>query len=125
MKINRFKKTYTLWKDFSFEAAHSLKKVPAWHQCKRLHGHSYKIRVHFSGLITAEHDWLVDYGEVSTVVKPFIAKLDHQNLNSIFEVETTAENIAWWFSERLHGKIQHLSGVEVFETPTTSVMIHL
>ena len=31
-----------LWKDFAFEAAHKLTRVPLGHQCARLHGHSYK-----------------------------------------------------------------------------------
>lgn len=125
MKINRHTATYRLWKDFTFEAAHSLTQVPSHHQCRRLHGHSYRVRVHCSGLLIAGHDWLVDYGDVSDYVRPFIQQVDHQNLNKILTVETTAENLAWWFAERIGRKLTCLSAVEVFETPTSSVTIEI
>lgn len=124
-RFDRFKKNFRLWKDFSFEAAHSLTQVPSYHQCRRLHGHSYRIRVHCSGLLVAGHDWLVDYADISASVKPFIDQLDHRNLNQILKVETTAENLAWWFAERIAPRLKELSAVEVFETPTSSVMIEL
>lgn len=73
----------------------------------------------------AGHDWLVDYGDVSAFVKPFIDQLDHRNLNKILKVETTAENLAWWLAERIGNRLKELSAVEVFETPTSSVMIEL
>ncbi|EEW8595914.1 6-carboxytetrahydropterin synthase, partial [Escherichia coli] len=31
----------TLFKDFTFEAAHRLPHVPQGHKCGRLHGHSF------------------------------------------------------------------------------------
>lgn len=122
--MNRYEKTYKLYKDFRFEAAHQLTKVAAGHQCARLHGHSYKLRVHCSGLITAENDWLIDYSEIGEVTKSeIIDKLDHQNLNDILPYETTAENLSFWIMEILSKKIHCLSGIEIFETPTTSVLI--
>jgi len=120
-RFDRFKMPFELWKDFSFEAAHSLRNVPSHHQCHRLHGHSYKVRVHCSGLLLAGHEWVVDYAEIAASVKPFIEQLDHRNLNDILKVETTAENLAWWLAERISGRLRELSAIEVFETPTTSV----
>ena len=35
----------TLFKDFTFEAAHHLPHVPAGHKCGRLHGHSFMVRL--------------------------------------------------------------------------------
>ncbi|VEA32982.1 6-pyruvoyl tetrahydrobiopterin synthase [Salmonella enterica subsp. enterica] len=35
----------TLYKDFTFEAAHRLPHVPEGHKCGRLHGHSFMVRL--------------------------------------------------------------------------------
>jgi 6-pyruvoyltetrahydropterin/6-carboxytetrahydropterin synthase len=121
MKQERLNHTYKLWKDFSFEAAHQLTKVPLGHQCGRLHGHSYKVRVHCEGSLDPQMEWVVDYAEIARVVRPVIEKLDHTFLNHHLDFETTAENLSWWLAEKFSACLPQLSGVEVFETPTTSV----
>jgi 6-pyruvoyltetrahydropterin/6-carboxytetrahydropterin synthase len=123
MKANKYNQIFKLWKDFTFEAAHQLTKVPPGHQCGNLHGHSYKIRVHCKGKLREDRDWVVDYADIAVAVKPIIAELDHSFLNHIIEGETTAENLAFWIAFKLHTKLRSLYAVEVFETPTTSVLI--
>ena len=39
----------TLFKDFTFEAAHRLPHVPEGHKCGRLHGHSFMVRLEITG----------------------------------------------------------------------------
>jgi len=117
----RFKQTFKLWKDFSFEAAHQLKNVPEGHQCGRLHGHSYKVRVHCEGMLDPKMEWVVDYADIAKAAKPVIERLDHTCLNDHLPFETTAENLAWWLCETIRESLPQLSAVEVFETPTTSM----
>jgi 6-pyruvoyltetrahydropterin/6-carboxytetrahydropterin synthase len=81
------------------------------------------VRIHCSGKLDPERDWVVDYSEISRVVSPVIEELDHCFLNHHLSMETTAENLAWWIGDRIHAKLPQLSGVEVFETPTTSVYL--
>jgi len=127
MKDERLEKTFKLWKDFSFEAAHQLTKVPSGHKCGRMHGHHYKVRIHCEGKLNPDRDWIVDYAEVNRVTSPWIDKLDHGILNHHMppELETTAENLAWWLAQVIKPELPELSGVEVFETPTTSVLFKL
>lgn len=125
MKQQRLSQTFKLWKDFSFEAAHQLTKVPAGHQCGRLHGHSYKVRVHCEGKLDPLKDWVVDYADIAKAVRPIIEKLDHTFLNDHIDLETTAENLSWWLAQAIAPKLPQLSAIEVFETPTTSVICNL
>jgi len=125
MKADKYNQTFKLWKDFTFEAAHQLTKVPAGHQCGRLHGHSYKVRVHCKGKLDQNRDWVVDYADIAYAVRPLIEELDHSFLNHIIDGETTAENLAFWIAIKLHIKLRSLYAVEVFETPTTSVIFEL
>jgi 6-pyruvoyltetrahydropterin/6-carboxytetrahydropterin synthase len=118
--------TFKLWKDFSFEAAHQLTKVPEGHQCARLHGHSYKVRIHCKGGLDPKRDWVVDYSDIALAVRPVIHRLDHHFINDVLKMETTAENLAWWIANEIRpALIDYLYAVEVFETPTTSVIFEL
>jgi 6-pyruvoyltetrahydropterin/6-carboxytetrahydropterin synthase len=122
MKNERLNQVFNLWKDFSFEAAHQLTKVPVGHQCGRVHGHSYKVRVHCSGVLDPLKDWVVDYADIAKATRPLVESLDHTFLNDHIDLETTAENLSWWFVQKLKEKLPSLHAVEVFETPTTSVL---
>ena len=119
---DRFNTVFQLWKDFTFEAAHQLTKVPAGHQCGCLHGHSYKVRVHCAGKLDPEREWVVDYADIAAAARPVIQQLDHSCLNDHFDFETTAENLAWWLCGAIGQNLPELSAIEVFETPTTSVI---
>jgi len=123
--MNRLTTPFKLWKDFTFEAAHQLTKVPDHHQCGKLHGHSYRVRIHCEGTLNPELHWVVDYAEISKAVSPLVDELDHTFLNHHLNIETTAENLAWWFADKIlkSEKLPSLCGVEIFETPTTSVYL--
>jgi 6-pyruvoyltetrahydropterin/6-carboxytetrahydropterin synthase len=124
-KQDRLNATFKLWKDFTFEAAHQLTKVPVGHQCGRLHGHSYKLRIHCQGKLNPERDWVVDYADIAAATKPIVQQLDHTLLNDHFDFETTAENIAFWVAGEIKPKLASVYAVELFETPTTSVVFEL
>lgn len=121
----RLRTTFRLWKEFRFEAAHRLTKVPEGHQCARLHGHSYVVRMHCAGRLDPGRDWVIDYADIAAAARPVIDELDHRNLNDILPGETTAENLAWWLLERLRPKLPPLEAVEVFETPGTCVRVEV
>jgi 6-pyruvoyltetrahydropterin/6-carboxytetrahydropterin synthase len=104
-------------KDFSFSAAHSLSKVCDGHQCMRLHGHNYRVRIECSGDLD-DKDMVIDFADIKAVVKPMIDALDHQNINEIVGYEnTTSEWLCEWFVRQIGGRIP-VSAVEVWETET-------
>jgi 6-pyruvoyltetrahydropterin/6-carboxytetrahydropterin synthase len=113
--------TYTISKTYGFEAAHSLPHTPADHQCHRLHGHSYEVLVAVTGPLVGE--WVQDFSEISGVVKPVIASLDHRNLNDILPCSTTAENLAKWLWDKIKPGLPLLTRIEVRETSSSNVVL--
>lgn len=106
-------------KEFTFEAAHRLPFVPEGHKCGRLHGHSYRVEVHLRGPVDEQTGFVLDYADLSGLVKPLIARLDHYYLNEIEGLENpTSEVLAQWIWEELH--LPMLYKVVVKETCTTS-----
>ena len=103
-------------KIFRFESAHHL---PGYHgKCARPHGHSYRLEVTIRGPIKDEpgesdHGMVMDFGALSQVVETsVIERLDHQDLNAVTGLQTTAENLAHWiWSELL---VQGLSEVLLY-----------
>jgi 6-pyruvoyl-tetrahydropterin synthase len=67
----------------------------------------------------------VDYAEIAKATRPIIESLDHGFLNHIMDLETTAENLAYWIGLKVKKKLNSLYAVEVFETPTTSVICEI
>lgn len=109
-----------IWKDFTFEAAHHLPEVPEGHKCRRLHGHSYRVRVYIEGELDPRLGWVVDFAEIRQACEPIRQQLDHYYLNEIEGLENpTAEVLAQWIWTRLKPELPMLSRIEIAETCTS------
>ena len=84
-----------LTKEYRFEAAHLLPRVPAGHKCARVHGHSYKVEIAIRAPVNPETGWLIDFGVIDDAWEVLFARFDHHNLNEVPGLEnSTCENIA-------------------------------
>jgi 6-pyruvoyltetrahydropterin/6-carboxytetrahydropterin synthase len=109
-----------LARDYHFEAAHRLPRVPATHKCSRVHGHSYHVTITVAGPIDPELGWLLDFAEIDQVVDPVIARIDHQLLNEVPGLENpTSELLAVWLWRAIQPALPGLTEVRVAETPTS------
>ena len=94
-------------------------------KCRRLHGHSFKMRVVVQGndCITSgpKAGMVVDYAEISRIVKPLVeSKLDHYYLNETTGLENpTSELLAVWVYKELSPLIPNLVAIEIDETCTS------
>lgn len=98
-------KVATITKIFRFKSAHHL---PGHHgKCARPHGHSYRLEVTIRGPIKealgeSDNGMVMDFGDLSQLVKnSVIEHLDHQDLNVVTGLHTTAENLAYWIWSEL------------------------
>ncbi|CAB4244175.1 6-pyruvoyl tetrahydrobiopterin synthase (PTPS) [Methylacidimicrobium sp. AP8] len=108
----------TLEKDFGFEAAQQLPSFPEGHKCRRLHGHSFQVRVAVTGEVDPASGILYDHARISRAIEPLLAQLDHRLLNEIPGLENpTIESMARWFWERLEPLLPGLSRITICETP--------
>ncbi len=109
-----------VFKEFKFEAAHSLPQLPEGHKCRRMHGHSYRVRVAVRGPVRADLGWVMDFDEIRRAVEPLVDRLDHQILNDVDGMGiSTSEGLCLWFWRRLKPALPGLTRVEVWETATS------
>lgn len=104
----------TLFKDFTFEAAHRLPHVPQGHKCGRLHGHSFMVRLEITGEVDPHTGWIIDFAELKAAFKPTYERLDHHYLNDIPGLENpTSEVLAKWIWDQVKPVVPLLSAVMV------------
>lgn len=110
----------TIFKDFQFEAAHYLPNLPKEHKCRRLHGHSFFVRLKLRGEINKDKGWIMDYRDIKLLFQPIYNQLDHYLLNDIKGLENpTSEILAKWIWDRLKPNLFILSAVIIKETCTS------
>lgn len=89
-------------------------------KCSRLHGHSWKLYVSVEGSIDLNTGFVMDFGDISNVVQPLVARLDHHHLGTWdpiglpfslgwglqelpHDFYPTSENLLVWIAGQLDG----------------------
>lgn len=111
---------HRVFREFGFEAAHRLPRVPEGHKCARLHGHSFRVEVHVEGPLDPGLGWVMDFADLKAAWQPVHDALDHRYLNDVEGLENpTSENLASWIWERLARGGLPVSRIVVRETCTS------
>lgn len=110
----------------SFDSAHFLPNVPEGHQCRRMHGHTYRIRIEVEGPVGKESGWIMDYSSLKPIWISVKSDLDHHTLNDVLP-NPTCERLAQLIWNRMNDPILGLGGVlvrmEVRETERCGVVL--
>lgn len=116
---------YRIEKEFHFSASHQLTGLPEDHQCARLHGHNYILKVRIASMDLDKVGFVLDYGELN-FVKHHIDALDHRHLNDLFKFNPTSENICRFYQVQIKQHLDHYYpdltfsiAVGLSETPKT------
>lgn len=109
-----------LVKEFRFEAAHFLPRLPQTHKCRRIHGHSFRGEIAVRGPLDPHLGWVIDFADLKRAVEPIVELLDHQLLNEIDGLANpTAEKLAVWIWNQLAPSVPNLRRVTIEETCTS------
>src|SRR4026208_417346 len=91
-----------IFKEFGFEAAHRLPRVPEGHKCARLHGHSFKVELAVAGPVDEATGWAAGFGHGHAAWQPLYEALDHRYRNEVPGLENpTSEVLARWIWDRV------------------------
>lgn len=117
---------YTLKVVSDFAAAHSLRDYPG--DCRRLHGHNWKVEVEVTATQLDEVGMAVDFKVIKAVTKRVTDELDHRYLNEVAPFDTlnpTAENMAAHLYRRIGAELNdervRVCAVTLWETERACV----
>ena len=118
-------------KKWTFDSAHQLhlddcsaeENKARFGKCNRPHGHTYTLEVAVRGRVHDDTGMVLNYFELDKIVKPLVERLDHQDLNQIFEFLTTSENMVVTIGQIIHDALPNgidIHYVTLSETPKTT-----
>jgi 6-pyruvoyltetrahydropterin/6-carboxytetrahydropterin synthase len=115
---------YRIWKEQRFEGALRLAAAPAGDPRRRLHGHSYLLRLHLTAPLDQVLGWTVDYGDVKALFKPVYTQLDHHRLDGLPRLrDADAASLVLWMRDECAGAIPQLDRIDLYETPGCGVSL--
>lgn len=107
---------YRIWKDFRFESALRFERQAAHEPRRRMHGHSYLVRLHLQAPLDTVAGWTIDYGDVKARFKPLLAQLDHYTLNDLPDLKIpSCARVADWIRCRIDAALPQLDRVDCYE----------
>jgi len=115
---------YRIWKEHRFESALRLIQAPDGDPRRRLHGHSYIVRLHLTAPLDAVHGWTVDYGDVKELFTPVYRQLDHDLLNALPGLtDADPGSLALWIRSAMAARLPSLDRIDLYETPGCGVLL--
>jgi 6-pyruvoyltetrahydropterin/6-carboxytetrahydropterin synthase len=115
---------FTVFKDFTFAAAHAIRGHAGG--CENLHGHNYRVRVHAAATELDALGMVVDFADLKAATAEALGRFDHRVINELppFDVRnTTAELLAEYAYREVAAKLDdgrvRVTRVEVWENESS------
>jgi 6-pyruvoyltetrahydropterin/6-carboxytetrahydropterin synthase len=102
---------FTVFKDFTFAAAHCIPGHTGG--CQNLHGHNYRVRVHVAAEELDELGMVIDFADLKAILGEVLGPFDHQVINEVppfDERSTTAEELSAYVYEEVGERLGRRGG---------------
>jgi len=122
---------HTIFKDFTFSAAHAIRGHTRG--CQNMHGHNYRVRVHLRAERLDPLGMVLDFQDLKGMMQEIVGPFDHAVINDIppFDVRnTTAELVSQYVYEEVARRLAdqervRVAKVEVWENDTACAIYEL
>lgn len=115
---------YRIWKEVTLDSALHLRSAPVGDKRRRVHGHTYTLRLHLSAPLDQVMGWTIDFGDVKTIFDPIFKRIDHQPLHELRDLaQPDAANVALWLKHESEGLLPHLDRIDLYETRGCGVIL--
>ncbi len=116
---------YRIWKEFTLDSAVRLKRAPHGDRRRRIHGHTFTLRLHLHAPLDQVRGWTVDFGDVKTVFDPIFKQLDHQPLHEIMgDQDADVASIARYIKNIASPLLPALDRIDLNETRGCGVILY-
>ncbi len=108
---------YRIWKEMTLDSAVQLRRAPEGDPRRRIHGHTFTLRLHLHAPLDEVMGWTVDFGDVKTLFDPLFKRLDHHPLHEIQGLaDTDTASLARWIRTQTEPLLPQLDRIDLYET---------
>jgi 6-pyruvoyltetrahydropterin/6-carboxytetrahydropterin synthase len=108
---------YRIWKETSIDSALRLSRAPEGDRRRRVHGHTYTLRLHLNAPLDAVMGWTVDFGDVKELFDPIFKRLDHHPLHELPSLkDADAASLAEWIRGQVSPHLPQVDRIDLYET---------
>jgi 6-pyruvoyltetrahydropterin/6-carboxytetrahydropterin synthase len=108
---------YRIWKEMTLDSSLILKLAPQEDPRRRIHGHTYTLRLHLSAPLDAVMGWTVDFGDVKALFNPIFKRIDHHPLHEVPGLDQPdAASLARWIRKEVATLLPAADRIDLYET---------
>jgi 6-pyruvoyltetrahydropterin/6-carboxytetrahydropterin synthase len=115
---------YRIWKELTLDSAVRLVRAPDGDPRRRIHGHTYTLRLHLHAPLDQVRGWTVDFGDVKTLFDPIFKRLDHHPLHELPGlVDGDSASLARWIRAQAAPLLPQLDRIDLYQTRGSGVIL--
>ena len=115
---------FRIWKELTLDSAVRLKRAPEGDARRRVHGHTYTLRLHLTAPLDTVRGWTVDFGDVKTLFNPLFKALDHHPLHEIPSLaDSDTASLAAWILREGCQVLPQIDRVDLYETRGSGALV--
>ncbi|WP_026075629.1 6-carboxytetrahydropterin synthase [Noviherbaspirillum massiliense] len=115
---------HRIWKEMTLDSSVCLKHAPVGDPRRRIHGHTYTLRLHLHAPLDEVMGWTVDFGDVKEIFNPVFKQLDHHPLHEIVgDHDADTASLAKWIREQTQPNLSQLDRIDLYETKGCGVIL--
>jgi len=108
---------YRIWKEMTLDSAVRLTRVAENDPRRRIHGHTFTLRLHLNAPLDQVKGWTVDFGDVKSLFDPIFKRIDHHPLYELPGIEDTdTASIVRWIKAEACPLLPQLDRIDLYET---------
>jgi 6-pyruvoyltetrahydropterin/6-carboxytetrahydropterin synthase len=107
---------YRIWKELTLDSAMQLKHAPDGDPRRRIHGHTYTLRLHLHAPLDQVKGWTIDFGDVKEVFDPIFRRIDHHPLHELPGVQDNdPASLARWIRDQASPLLPQLDRIDLYQ----------
>lgn len=115
---------YRIWKEMTLDSALTLRNAPDNDPRRRIHGHTYTLRLHIDAPLDEVMGWTIDFGDVKELFTPIFKRVDHQPLHQLEGMDQPdAAHLARWFWSQTHAALPQVDRIDLYERRGCGVIL--
>lgn len=115
---------YRIWKEMTLDSSLTLRSAPEGDPRRRIHGHTYTLRLHIDAPLDQVMGWTIDFGDVKELFAPIFKQIDHQPLHELDGItQPDTANLAHWIWTETHTALPQVDRLDLYERRGCGVIL--